>query len=1161
MTKAASMIMSAAMALSVCPVSVAAAENEPAGDTAEYVLMNIPYEDFYEAEVSNDVKVDGFTSATKSKPKKKNLTGGTYHVNEDGSDITGVTYPVKVSPDVDLSAYKEVTDQDELTIDGTEYKGKDTLYENPSYSYYVLSSEPDYYKELTVEDGKLCFGESAGARSAYSGAATELSTQSNYGDYQLTVGSLGDELASSDTVYGVVLETTEGDSYGLRHLENIWRQTNLAWCTGFTKEVHGCPTSSEHYKEIMGEHINNIIYYTSKGVIELNLSSPVYVPVKSEAEVSVEDAAVTSGEIKVSVSGFPSMYKAGYSVEGLSDASVKNGVLTYDAASAKAGEYTLTVTDKRGVYAPVTATFSLYRESTPVEYNGDNNTPAIVAKADAQEGELEEYISGITSVIVNETSYSPTGHHGVTIVKEDGTIDLTAAPFADGDSFDIIVKSAGYQDLSFIYVTKSAAESAYVLMNIPYDKFYESEVENDVKVDGFTSATMSKPRTGTLVGGSYHKKTDGSEISGVIYPVKVSQGVDLSGYKEVNDSDKLEITVTNRGQQTTTTYNGKETLFENADYAYYRLSERPAYYKTASMENGQLVFGKSIGKVTAVSNASAKLSTTTTYGDYQLDISGFSLDLNKDQVNAVVLKTKEGASYGLRHLENIWRGTNLAFCTGFTSAVHNCPTSSAHYEKIMGQTITEIVYYTNKGLYSIPVNIKVPVKFEGSVTVENAAASAGQTGITVEGLPADFNAEYSVEGLKDVEVNGDVLTYANSASKGEYTLVVSDASGKYASISANFELFTGTMPAAYDENNASLKIASGASASEYADFIDNITTVYVNDTAYAASGRGAVELIENNGAIKTDAAPIAKEGSYDITVVSTGYQSLNFTYKVDHKWSEEKTEPATVSADGKVYKTCSLCGEEEVVKVIPSAVVSLSKTQFAFNGKEQKPSVIVKDRTGSTISSDNYTVTYVGDTTGAGKVKVKVKFQNLYTGYTVKAYNIVANVGKVSLAKDRVIYNAKVQKPSVVVRDSSGTVINPAYYSVSYIGNLKTVGTHKVVVTFKAPYSGTKRLNYKISPQSVILKSVSASTRQLLVKWTPKTAQITGYQIQFSTNKKFTEGSATKTVMVTKNTLSQKVISGLTKGKKYYVRIRSYHTVNDVKYFSDWSDIISNTVK
>ena len=79
-----------------------AGEEQTSGEA--YVLMNIPYDDFYKAELkNNDVKVDTFTSATKQKTRSA-LAKGSYHVNADGSDITGVTFPVKVS---DISVLKD----------------------------------------------------------------------------------------------------------------------------------------------------------------------------------------------------------------------------------------------------------------------------------------------------------------------------------------------------------------------------------------------------------------------------------------------------------------------------------------------------------------------------------------------------------------------------------------------------------------------------------------------------------------------------------------------------------------------------------------------------------------------------------------------------------------------------------------------------------------------------------------------------------------------------------------------------------------------------------------------------------------------------------------------------------------------------------------------
>ena len=60
---------------------------------------------------------------------------------------------------------------------------------------------------------------------------------------------------SADTIYGVVLHTEEGEDYGLRHLENIWLRTQLAWSVGFTTVSHGSPLKSEHYQSMMGKKL------------------------------------------------------------------------------------------------------------------------------------------------------------------------------------------------------------------------------------------------------------------------------------------------------------------------------------------------------------------------------------------------------------------------------------------------------------------------------------------------------------------------------------------------------------------------------------------------------------------------------------------------------------------------------------------------------------------------------------------------------------------------------------------------------------------------------------------------------------------------------------------------------------------------------------------
>ena len=447
-------------------------------------------------------------------------------------------------------------------------------------------------------------------------------------------------------------------------------------------------------------------------------------------------------------------------------------------------------------------------------------------------------------------------------------------------------------------LVKAETKETYVLMNIPYAAFYKAETtNNEVEVDAFTSATLNKTRTTGLSGGSYHANEDGSKIDGITYAVKVDSSVDLTKYKEVKDTDKVEITVTNRGKTSTTTLEGKDTLFQNETYAYYPLTETPANYKEVSLdENGNLVFSEVKGQgAKALTGVTAELLTRSSYGDYQLNLDGLPKDeITSSNVNAVVVKTTDGTAYGMRHLENIWRGNELAWSTGYTDSVHGCPTSSAHYTSMMGKTIDSIEYYTTNGLYTIDIeDLYVPVKFaktEDAVKVADSDISAGKTTIELN-LQDDFDPEYSVDGL-DVTVEGNVLTYkaatetraAGSIEPGKYTLTVKDKNGKYADIVTSFLLTTTNMPAAYDSENKKLVQAEGFDADALNSYIGKITSVNVNGTDYAATGRGKVEIIGSDGTLKTDAAPFkdAVAGTeFQITVTSTGYTiPLTFTYKV-----------------------------------------------------------------------------------------------------------------------------------------------------------------------------------------------------------------------------------------------------------------------------------------
>lgn len=157
-----------------------------------------------------------------------------------------------------------------------------------------------------------------------------------------------------------------------------------------------------------------------------------------------------------------------------------------------------------------------------------------------------------------------------------------------------------------------------------------------------------------------------------------------------------------------------------------------------------------------------------------------------------------------------------------------------------------------------------------------------------------------------------------------------------------------------------------------------------------------------------------------------------------------------------------------------------------------------------------------------------------------------------TLSSTAYTYNGKVRKPTVKVKDSRGKTISSAYYSVSYSTGCKNVGKYNVTVKFKDVYSDFKSITktFTINPKSTSVSKLSAGSKKFTVKWKKLTTQTTGYQIQYSTSKKF---SGAKTVTVKKNSTTSSTVKKLKAKKTYYVRVRTYKTVSGKKYYSSWS--------
>lgn len=115
------------------------------------------------------------------------------------------------------------------------------------------------------------------------------------------------------------------------------------------------------------------------------------------------------------------------------------------------------------------------------------------------------------------------------------------------------------------------------------------------------------------------------------------------------------------------------------------------------------------------------------------------------------------------------------------------------------------------------------------------------------------------------------------------------------------------------------------------------------------------------------------------------------------------------------------------------------------------------------------------------------------------------------------------------------------------------VGKATITITAGATEAYTKtvkRVTVTVNPTGTTFRSVyNAKGKKLKAYW-KKNSSISGYQLQYGTSKQFTN---CKTVTLKSAKYTGAVRTKLSKGKTYYVRIRTYKKVGGKTYYSAWS--------
>jgi subtilisin family serine protease len=292
----------------------------------------------------------------------------------------------------------------------------------------------------------------------------------------------------------------------------------------------------------------------------------------------------------------------------------------------------------------------------------------------------------------------------------------------------------------------------------------------------------------------------------------------------------------------------------------------------------------------------------------------------------------------------------------------------------------------------------------------------------------------------------------------------------------------------------------------------------------------------------------AKGHVYKRTVVAAGCETDGYTLVECMECHDSFKEGYvgakghTIVTDKAVAATCTTAGKTEGSHCSVCGKVIKAQTEIKAKGH---------------VAGD-----WITDKAAAVGVKGRKHRSCMVCGAVVESADIPAlspksiSSASVSLSIATYSFDGKVKTPSVTVKLGSTALRNGIDYVVSYRNN-KNVGKATVVITGKGLYAGTITRTFVINPAKQSIQKLTAKSKGFYIDYAAK-GHATGYEIQYATNSSF---SGAKKTVITSNKTDKVTVSKLSGNKKYYVRVRTYTTVNGIKYYGAWSAVKTVTTK
>lgn len=315
--------------------------------------------------------------------------------------------------------------------------------------------------------------------------------------------------------------------------------------------------------------------------------------------------------------------------------------------------------------------------------------------------------------------------------------------------------------------------------------------------------------------------------------------------------------------------------------------------------------------------------------------------------------------------------------------------------------------------------------------------------------------------------------------------------------------------------------------------------------------------------LRTQITPLMDK--YDIDVVLQGHDhTYSRSYQLTGDGAAHTAYTSTEGMDAADYQQQNLCYRMQSDTVTGTVVnpkgtiymeansatgskfynlIATQQDYIAERSQTWKPSYAVVDVTEDSLTITSYDAQTNAVMDGSSSYTIVKKEEKTTQNIRgVKNYKTTYGSKRFSLgvkADGTLHYTSDAEKVAAV--DEKGRV------------TIKGAGIAHITIKADATEtknSATAKITVNVLPKQPQIKRVAIKNESIAVNWKAD-AQVTGYQVQYSTDPKFKKDSRHETIK--QNSIHQCTLQKVSADKTYYVRVRSYKTVGSRTLYSEFS--------